>query len=148
MSRTPVLSVLLSLALADRIKVGERQHTEAQARYRSIFENSTEGMFRATPQCGAPSGYSLSHARAPVGSRSTSIRAWLRMSSEEREKLELKKKIVVLKLEHHDLDLSIQRLADDPHVDELALKRMKKRKLQLKDMIAKLQSKLIPDLDA
>jgi hypothetical protein len=70
------------------------------------------------------------------------------MSSEEREKLELKKKIVVLKLEHHDLDLSIQRLADDPHVDELALKRMKKRKLQLKDMIAKLQSQLIPDLDA
>lgn len=70
------------------------------------------------------------------------------MSSEEREKLELKKKIVVLKLEHHDLDLSIQRLADDPHVDELALKRMKKRKLQLKDMIARLQSQLIPDLDA
>jgi hypothetical protein len=60
----------------------------------------------------------------------------------------VKKKIVVLKLEHHDLDLSIQRLADDPHVDELALKRMKKRKLQLKDMIAKLQSQLIPDLDA
>lgn len=70
------------------------------------------------------------------------------MSSEEREKLEVKKKLVVLKLEHHDLDLSIQRLADDPHVDELALKRMKKRKLQLKDMIAKLQSQLIPDLDA
>lgn len=70
------------------------------------------------------------------------------MSIDEREKLEIKKKIVVLKLEHHDLDLSIQRLADDPHVDELALKRMKKRKLQLKDMIAKLQSQLIPDLDA
>jgi hypothetical protein len=70
------------------------------------------------------------------------------MTLDEREKLEMKKKIVVLKLEHHDLDLSIQRLADDPHVDELALKRMKKRKLQLKDMIAKLQSQLIPDLDA
>ena len=59
-----------------------------------------------------------------------------------------RRKIVELKLEHHDLDLSINRLADDPHVDELALKRMKKRKLQLKDMIAKLQSELIPDLDA
>ena len=70
------------------------------------------------------------------------------MTLDEREKIEVKKKIVVLKLEHHDLDLSIQRLADDPHVDELALKRMKKRKLQLKDMIAKLQSQLIPDLDA
>jgi hypothetical protein len=70
------------------------------------------------------------------------------MSSDEREKLEIRKKLVVLRLEHNDLDLSIQRLAEDPHVDELALKRMKKRKLQLKDMIAKLQSQLIPDLDA
>jgi len=70
------------------------------------------------------------------------------MSSEEREKVEVRKKLVVLKLEHNDLDLSIQRLSEDPHVDELALKRMKKRKLQLKDMIAKLQSQLIPDLDA
>lgn len=59
-----------------------------------------------------------------------------------------RRKIVELKLEHHDLDLSIQRLADDPHVDELALKRMKKRKLHLKDLISKLQSELIPDLDA
>ena len=59
-----------------------------------------------------------------------------------------RRKIVELKLEHHDLDMSLQRLANDPHVDELALKRMKKRKLQLKDMIAKLQSELIPDLDA
>ena len=59
-----------------------------------------------------------------------------------------RRRLVELKLEHHDLDLSINRLADDPHVDELALKRMKKRKLQLKDIIAKLQSELIPDLDA
>ena len=70
------------------------------------------------------------------------------MSSDDREKVETRKKLVVLKFEHNDLDLSIQRLAEDPHVDELALKRMKKRKLQLKDMIAKLQSQLIPDLDA
>ena len=60
----------------------------------------------------------------------------------------VRRRLVELKVEHHDIDLSLQRLADDPHVDELALKRMKKRKLQLKDMIAKLQSELIPDLDA
>ncbi len=60
----------------------------------------------------------------------------------------VRRRLVELKLEHHDLDLSINRLADDPHVDELALNRMKKRKLQLKDIIAKLQSELIPDLDA
>ena len=59
-----------------------------------------------------------------------------------------RRKLVELKLEHHDLYLSIQRLADDPHVDELALKRMKKRKLQVKDQLSRLQSELIPDLDA
>jgi hypothetical protein len=41
-----------------------------------------------------------------------------------------------------------RRLADDPGADELAIKRMKKRKLKLKDMIARLESRLIPDLDA
>jgi hypothetical protein len=64
------------------------------------------------------------------------------------QRAELKRRLVELKLEHHDLDVSIERLADDPHQDELALKRMKKRKLQLKDAIARLQSQLIPDLDA
>jgi hypothetical protein len=33
-------------------------------------------------------------------------------------------------------------------LDELAVKRMKKRKLKLKDMIAQLESRLIPDIDA
>jgi len=70
------------------------------------------------------------------------------MSRDERSRIELRKRLEVLMLEHQDLDLSIQRLADDPHVDELALKRMKKRKLQLKDMIERLRSEMIPDLDA
>ncbi|MEZ5578681.1 MAG: YdcH family protein [Candidatus Competibacteraceae bacterium] len=42
----------------------------------------------------------------------------------------------------------IARLAKDPLVDELELKRLKKRKLMLKDMIAHLESRLIPDLSA
>ncbi|NTV15051.1 MAG: response regulator [Desulfobulbaceae bacterium] len=42
--------ILLALALGDRIKISEQQHAEAQERYRSIFNNSTEGMFRITPQ--------------------------------------------------------------------------------------------------
>ncbi len=70
------------------------------------------------------------------------------MQRSDAELASVRRRLVELKLEHHDLDLSINRLADDPHVDELALKRMKKRKLQLKDIIAKLQSELIPDLDA
>ena len=53
-----------------------------------------------------------------------------------------------LRLEHRDLNQMIDRLAQDPDVDELALKRMKKRRLRLKDMIARLESRMIPDLDA
>ena len=70
------------------------------------------------------------------------------MKQSDEQRAALRRRIVELKLEHHDLDISIQRLADDPHVDELALKRMKKRKLQIKDQLARLQSELIPDLDA
>lgn len=58
------------------------------------------------------------------------------------------RRLAELRLEHRDLDAAIERLAalraDDAH-DDLALKRMKKRKLWLKDCIAKLESALIPD---
>ncbi|MGH8282510.1 MAG: YdcH family protein [Gammaproteobacteria bacterium] len=57
-------------------------------------------------------------------------------------------KLEQLREEHRDLDIAIGRLAEDIHTNELQLKRLKKRKLQLKDYIAKLESLLIPDLDA
>ncbi len=53
-----------------------------------------------------------------------------------------------LRVEHRDLDLVIARLVSDPHVDQLMLKRLKKRKLILKDTIAQLESARIPDLNA
>jgi hypothetical protein len=53
-----------------------------------------------------------------------------------------------LRVEHRDLDQVIARLASDPHVDQLLLKRLKKRKLILKDMITQLESARIPDLNA
>lgn len=53
-----------------------------------------------------------------------------------------------LREEHRDLDEAIARLAADPAMDQLQLSRMKKRKLKIKDWIAYLESKLIPDLDA
>jgi hypothetical protein len=61
---------------------------------------------------------------------------------------EILRQLVELRIEHRDLDAVIARLAADPAGDELQLKRMKKRKLRLKDMIAYLENKLIPDLDA
>lgn len=53
-----------------------------------------------------------------------------------------------LRIEHRDLDDVITRLSLDYDVDELQLKRLKKRKLILKDQIAKLESQLIPNLNA
>ncbi|GBE11324.1 hypothetical protein BMS3Bbin12_00480 [bacterium BMS3Bbin12] len=53
-----------------------------------------------------------------------------------------------LRVEHRDLDDAIARLSSDPLVDQLQLRRLKKRKLLLKDLIARLASRLIPDLDA
>ena len=57
-------------------------------------------------------------------------------------------KLDELRLEHRDLDDVIGRLLEDPYVDQLQLRRMKKRKLYLKDLITRLESKLIPDIDA
>ena len=53
-----------------------------------------------------------------------------------------------LREEHRDLDQAIQRMSADPWQDQLRMRRMKKRKLKLKDWILRLESKLIPDLDA
>jgi hypothetical protein len=57
-------------------------------------------------------------------------------------------KLRQLRIEHRDLDEVISRLSLDMHIDELQLKRLKKRKLALKDQIMKLESQLIPDLNA
>ena len=57
-------------------------------------------------------------------------------------------RLQVLRLEHRDLDDSIAALEEGIYVDQLQLRRMKKRKLQIKDFIARLESALIPDMGA
>jgi len=57
----------------------------------------------------------------------------------------LAERLLLLRQEHRDLDEAIARLQADIEADELAVKRLKKRKLQLKDQIARLESDLIPD---
>ena len=57
-------------------------------------------------------------------------------------------RLAELRVEHRDLDDAIARLMEGPYVDQLQVRRLKKRKLLLKDSIARLESELIPDLDA
>ena len=57
-------------------------------------------------------------------------------------------KLMELKVEHRDLDEVINRLLQAGQVDQLLMSRLKKRKLQLKDVVAKIESRLIPDLEA
>ncbi len=68
------------------------------------------------------------------------------MKDSEREALE--ERLHALQVEHRDLDEVIMRLSDDPGADQLMMRRLKKRKLMLKDMIRVIESRLIPDLNA
>ena len=61
---------------------------------------------------------------------------------------EIKRRIGELNLEHRDLDRAIEALELNPLHDELQLKRLKKRKLMLKDQIFMLQRQLVPDIPA
>jgi hypothetical protein len=56
--------------------------------------------------------------------------------------------LIELRMEHRDLDAAIAKLVEDPEGDDLAIKRLKKRKLRIKDMVSYLENQLIPDLDA
>ena len=53
-----------------------------------------------------------------------------------------------LREEHRDLDRMIDALLSEPMIDELRVRRLKKRKLLLKDQIASLQRELDPDIPA
>ncbi len=68
------------------------------------------------------------------------------MSNDEEQAIS--KRLQQLRIEHRDLDDVIHRLQREVHVDQLQLRRLKKRKLFLKDIITRLESRLIPDLDA
>jgi len=66
----------------------------------------------------------------------------------EAEEHSLRAKLAELMQEHRDLDTAIQAMADTGVNDQLQLSRMKKRKLQLKDLITQINDKLLPDIIA
>lgn len=61
---------------------------------------------------------------------------------------DIETKIEKLKTEHRDLDDVLKRLSEDRNVDELQIRRMKKRKLQLKDTITMLESQTLAGVSA
>lgn len=61
---------------------------------------------------------------------------------------EVNQRLGQLRIEHRDLDDSIAALLASPHIDQLQLARLKRRKLKLKDEIAMLEDHLIPDIIA
>lgn len=76
------------------------------------------------------------------GSAAHKIRAMVPTEDQEA----LKSRLAELSVEHRDLDEAIERLLATPPKDQLLLRRLKKRKLLLKDRIALLQRMLEPDV--
>lgn len=64
------------------------------------------------------------------------------------EEVAMRAKLEDYRLEHRALDGAIERLVHDPSMDQLQLRRLKKRKLILKGLIGRIESRLIPDLPA
>jgi len=59
-----------------------------------------------------------------------------------------KAKIAMLRIEHHDLDASINALASGARPDQLQIARLKKKKLALRDEISRLEDQVTPDIIA
>ena len=66
----------------------------------------------------------------------------------DEEERALREQLARLLQEHRDLDAAIDALALNGNVDQLALSRLKKRKLQLKDEITEINNNLLPDIIA
>lgn len=59
---------------------------------------------------------------------------------------DMRHQLAELMLEHRDLDEIVDRLTESGNIEELKIKRLKKRKLKIKDLILQLEDKLIPDI--
>ena len=67
---------------------------------------------------------------------------------ESEEIRELRANLHKLKQEHRDLDSAINALEESGRADQHQLKRLKKKKLFLKDEIARIEDQLLPDIIA
>ena len=70
------------------------------------------------------------------------------ISMERRDERELRDELVNMRAEHRQLDSEIATLEDNPTADQLLIKRLKKKKLILKDRIQSIEDRLLPDIIA
>ncbi len=81
--------------------------------------------------------------------RDSLLANYSRSMDEDGDEIErLRQRLAELKSEHRDLDDVIARISDTAPFDQIQVKRLKKRKLMLKDQIAKMESNLLPDIIA
>ena len=64
------------------------------------------------------------------------------------ETADIVQQIAALRGEHRELDMELEKAVESAWVDQLLVTRIKRRKLRIKDMIAYLENRLIPDLGA
>lgn len=67
------------------------------------------------------------------------------MYYDEVRRSQMRRQLAELRVEHRDLDRALDLIQDGTYVDQIQVRRMKKRKLMLKDMISYLENALIPD---
>lgn len=60
----------------------------------------------------------------------------------------LRERLSIVMIEHQDMEAAISALTDAPPFDQLQVQRFKKKKLQLRDEIARIEDLLIPDIIA
>ena len=70
------------------------------------------------------------------------------IAMERRDEREFRDELVSLRAQHRQLDCEIVALEADPSADQLLIKRLKKKKLALKDRITQIEDKLLPDIIA
>ena len=67
---------------------------------------------------------------------------------QDEDLVDIRRRLAEFRMEHRDLDDVINRLSQDPLVDQLQMRRLKKRKLQIKDSMSRLEMGLVPDIPA
>jgi hypothetical protein len=87
-------------------------------------------------------------ANGPLPQRYLNTTDMMGTSNVDTDAFGARSRLKELRVAHRDLDVAIDELTRNPTVDQIRVRRLKKQKLRLKDLIARLESEMIPDLDA